>query len=54
MDPDEFIVNLFHSSTAETGYNFVGYNPEYDELAMAQRAMTDKEERRQAIYKLRR
>lgn len=53
MDPDEFIVNLFHSSTAETGYNFVGYNnPEYDELAMAQRAMTDKEERRQAIYKL--
>ena len=53
MDPDEFIVNLFHSSTAESGYNFVGYNnPEYDALAMAQRGMTDKEERRQAIYDL--
>ncbi len=53
MDPDEFIVNLFHSSTAESGYNFVGYNnPAYDELAMAQRGMTDKEERRQAIYEL--
>ena len=51
MDPDEFVVNLFHSSTAEKGYNFVGYNnPEYDELAMAQRAMTDPEERRAAIY----
>ncbi len=53
MDPDEFVVNLFHSSTAEDGYNFVGYNnPAYDELAMAQRGMTDREERRAAIYEL--
>lgn len=30
-DPDEIIYNLFHSSTAEKGYNFVGYlNPAYD------------------------
>jgi len=52
MDPDEFVVNLFHSSTAEKGYNFVGYiNPEYDKLAMEQRAITDPEERRAVIYK---
>lgn len=51
MDPDEFVVNLFHSSTAEDGYNFVGYeNPEYDELALEQRAATDREERREIIY----
>ena len=25
-DPDEFTYNLFHSSTAPKGYNFVGYN----------------------------
>ncbi len=32
-DPDELVYNLYHSSTAETGYNFVGYlNPEYDKL----------------------
>jgi peptide/nickel transport system substrate-binding protein len=52
MDPDEFVVNLFHSSTAEKGYNFVGYeNPEYDQLAMEQRGLTDPEERREVIYK---
>ena len=52
MDPDEFVVNLFHSSTAEKGYNFVGFkNPEYDELAMKQRGITDPEKRREIIYK---
>ena len=51
MDPDEFVFNLFHSSTAEQGYNFVGYNnPEYDALAEAQRGETDSEARRQLIF----
>lgn len=51
MDPDEFVFNLFHSSTAENGYNFVGYNnPDYDALAEAQRGETDADARRQLIY----
>lgn len=51
MDPDELVVNLFHSSTAEDGYNFVGYqNPEYDEVALEQRAILDEEERRAVVY----
>jgi peptide/nickel transport system substrate-binding protein len=51
MDPDEFVFNLFHSSTAEKGYNFVGYlNPKYDALAESQRGQTDKEARRQTIF----
>ena len=51
MDPDEFVVNLFSSDTAEAGYNFVGFiNPEYDELALKQRGMVDQEERRQVIF----
>jgi peptide/nickel transport system substrate-binding protein len=50
-DPDELIYNLFHSSTAESGYNFVGYmNPEYDKVAEAQRSETD-ENKRQALIK---
>ncbi len=53
MDPDEFIVNLFHSSTAESGYNFVGFSdPEYDQLALEQRAITDPEERKEVIYEV--
>jgi peptide/nickel transport system substrate-binding protein len=51
MDPDEFTVNLFHSSTAETGYNFVGFkDPRYDELAMKQRQATTEQQREQLIY----
>lgn len=51
MDPDEFVVNLFSSDTAESGYNFVGFiSPEYDELALQQRGIVDREERRQVIY----
>ena len=50
-DPDEIVFNLFHSSTAERGFNFVGYNnPEYDAVAEAQRVATDPEERRKLIY----
>lgn len=49
-DPDEFVYNLFHSSTAEKGYNFVGYvNPEYDKLAEAQRVTSDRDERKKLI-----
>lgn len=45
-DPDELSYSLFHSSLAETGYNFVGYiNPEYDRVVEAQRAETDRDKR---------
>ena len=51
MDPDEFVYNLFHSTTAEKGYNFVGFvSDEYDALAAEQRATTDQEARRQIIF----
>ncbi|MFC3723142.1 ABC transporter substrate-binding protein [Neoaquamicrobium sediminum] len=51
-DPDEIIYNLFHSSTAEKGYNFIGYiNPAYDEVATAQRVEIDEEARKGLIYK---
>ena len=37
-DPDEIIFNLFHSTTAANGYNFIGYqNPDYDALVEKQR-----------------
>jgi peptide/nickel transport system substrate-binding protein len=53
LDPDEFVYNLFHSSTMEDGYNFVGYNnPEYDALAEAQRVEIDPEARKELIYQL--
>jgi len=49
-DPDEFAMNLFHSSTAEKGYNFVGYrNQTYDTIAEAQRIKTDLKTRQQLI-----
>lgn len=52
LDPDEMIYNLFHSSTVEGGYNFVGYiNPEYDQIAEKQRVTIDKEERKKLINK---
>jgi peptide/nickel transport system substrate-binding protein len=45
-DPDELTYSLFHSSLAATGYDFVGYVcPEYDHLAEAQRAETDRDKR---------
>ncbi|MEM8589001.1 MAG: ABC transporter substrate-binding protein [Pseudomonadota bacterium] len=50
-DPDELIYNLFHSSTAPTGYNFIGYqNPEYDAIVEAQRTETDTDTRRDLIH----
>jgi peptide/nickel transport system substrate-binding protein len=49
-DPDEFIFNLFHSTTAPTGFNFVGWiNAEYDRLAEAQRQETDPEKRQALV-----
>jgi peptide/nickel transport system substrate-binding protein len=52
LDPDEFVFNLFHSSTAKDGYNFVGYiNPDYDKLAEAQRAEMDRDKRQAILYK---
>lgn len=49
-DPDEFVMNLFHSSNAASGFNFVGYNnPEYDAVAEAQRLETDRDARRVLI-----
>ena len=51
-DPDEIVYNLFHSSTAEKGYNFVGYiNPDYDAVVEAQRAEVDQEKRKELIHK---
>jgi peptide/nickel transport system substrate-binding protein len=49
-DPDELVYNLFHSSTAPQGFNFVGYkNPEYDRLAEQQRQAVDPEARKKLI-----
>ena len=52
-DPDELIYNLFHSTTREKGYNFVGYvNEEYDQLAEKQRVTADRDERKVLIDRL--
>jgi len=49
-DPDELLVNLFSSSTAKDGYNFIGYiDSKYDSLAQAQREATDQTKRKQLI-----
>jgi peptide/nickel transport system substrate-binding protein len=51
-DPDELIYNLFHSSTAPKGYNFIGYsNPEVDKIVEAQRAETDPDKRQVLVVK---
>ncbi|WP_236626233.1 ABC transporter substrate-binding protein [Actibacterium mucosum] len=49
-DPDEIIFNLFHSSTAEKGYNFIGYNnPAYDKIVEEQRVTVDPEQRKALV-----
>ncbi|MBM3522100.1 MAG: twin-arginine translocation pathway signal protein [Alphaproteobacteria bacterium] len=49
-DPDELVYNLFHSSTANSGFNFVGYtNPEYDRIAESQRTAVNETERKRLI-----
>ena len=51
-DPDEILYNLFHSSTAEKGYNFVGYiNPDYDAVVEAQRNEIDQAKRKKLVFK---
>ena len=51
-DPDEIVYNLFHSSTAEKGYNFIGYkNPDYDAVVEAQRVEIDPAKRKVLIDK---
>lgn len=50
-DPDEIMFNLFHSSTAEQGYNFIGYqNPEYDKVVEEQRITVDPEKRQALVF----
>src|SRR5215471_6048733 len=50
-DPDELVYNLFHSTTREKGFNFVGYlNPEYDKIAEAQRSEIDQAKRKALVY----
>jgi peptide/nickel transport system substrate-binding protein len=50
-DPDELLFNLYHSSTAEKGYNFLGYNnPLYNTVVEAQRVETDKDERQKLVF----
>ena len=50
---DEFTYNLFHSSTADKGYNFIGYvDPAYDALAEEQRRTMDPKARKVLITDL--
>ena len=50
-DPDEILFNLFHSSTAENGYNFIGYsNPDFDALVEKQRVTVDAEARKELVF----
>ncbi len=49
-DPDELIYNLYHSSTAPKGYNFLGYsNTDYDAVVEAQRIETDPDVRQKLM-----
>ena len=51
-DPDELTYNLFVSANAANGYDFVGYvNPEYDQLAQAQRQELDLTKRQGLMQK---
>ncbi|WP_420507657.1 ABC transporter substrate-binding protein [Nitratireductor aquimarinus] len=51
-DPDEIVFNLFHSTTADKGYNFIGYlNPEYDRVVEAERVEIDEAKRKELIDK---
>ena len=49
-DPDEIIFNLFHTTTADRGFNFIGYNnPDYDAVVEAQRVELDPDARRALV-----
>ncbi|HBB85619.1 MAG TPA: twin-arginine translocation pathway signal protein, partial [Sulfitobacter sp.] len=50
-DPDEIVYNLFHSTTAEKGYNFIGYqNAAFDKVAEEQRITTDQDSRKNLLF----
>lgn len=54
-DPDEVVFNNYHSSTAATGFNFVGYNnPDYDKVATDQRHTPEAEKRKALILQAQR
>jgi len=49
-DPDEIVFNLFHNTTAEKGFNFIGYNnPAYDAVVEKQRSELDPDARRALV-----
>lgn len=50
-DPDEIVFNLFHTTTAADGFNFIGYlNPEYDAIVEQQRVTLDPAERQALVF----
>lgn len=50
-DPDEIVFNLFHTTTAADGFNFIGYlNPEYDATVEQQRVTLDPAERQALVF----
>lgn len=54
-DPDEVVYNNYHSTSAPTGFNFLGYiNPEYDKVAEEQRHTTDPEKRKALVHQAQR
>ena len=54
-DPDEVVFNNYHSTTAATGFNFLGYmNPEYDKIAEEQRHSTDPDKRKALVLQAQR
>ena len=53
IDPHQWLTNLYHSSHSGggSGFNYTQYeNPEYDQLADAQRATLDVEARRELVF----
>jgi len=49
------VFNNYHSSTAATGFNFVGYlNPEYDKVAVEQRQTPDAQKRKSLVVQAQR
>ena len=52
LDPD-YLCGFFHSSQAEEGLNYAGYeDPEFDRIAIQQRQEMDAEKRRKVIWEM--
>ncbi|MFB6300130.1 MAG: ABC transporter substrate-binding protein [Halobacteriales archaeon] len=50
LDPDEFLVQMFHSGY-QNGYNYYYWeDDEYDEVVMAQREERDQDKRQELVY----